>query len=662
MMLHFHFTNYIYEYLLPSINDRRIKINLDRALDVDLYPLSLEIWDHVWYILADEDIHLTVNGTRAKNHVLKIGDVINGVNVHSGIAFAIRVSSVDEYHTFYDKFSLASVSIVNIGGSDDSDIVVKDEYVSRQHASLNWENERMVLTDLSKNGTYVQGQRVHGRRLLEIMDDIYIAGIKLIYMGDFLAINHGDKRLVKLPAYMPPQNMSEIPLASDMLIRSPRITQPLYTEAVDLESPPAPQQLQQRPVIFTIGPALTMPLPIIAAMMFNFSQGTNMIVGMVMSVVLSSLVAASWAIANVVYERKNSKKQEKHRQEAYKNYIAENEMFLIEKQRENTAILHGQYLGLDEISSVLFHNKAVLWNRNANQPDFLTIRLGKGYTKTQFEIIVPKRKFSLVADELQAAPHDIKQKYDLVPDSISLVDFRNIKVLGVIGSSMSVQKIAGNIALQLASLHCYTDVKLAFIIKPEEMRAYSWASALPHVRWQENKLRLMCATDNQRQNVLYYLNGVLRSREEASDSTDAPAPVPHIVIFCTDPSLLQRENISRYISNEFDCGVTFVLLYEHSDRLPNECSHIIQWDDFYSGYFMLNESREKINEVRFDEISGELQENLARRIGGYQVAELSTGEIPSSISFLEMYGITNLDEWELNKRWRENRAFESLKA
>ncbi|MCL2287249.1 MAG: type VII secretion protein EssC [Firmicutes bacterium] len=663
MILLFNFHDYVYEHLLSSANDRRIKVNLGGELGANYGSIHFEVWDHVWHILPGDDTCLMIDNQEITEHILQIGDVINGVITDTGMPFAIRAVGTDKSYTYFEKYSLEGKNTVTIGGDNNCDIVIADDYVSRQHLTLQRDGSEMLLRDYSTNGTYVRGRRVENTQKLNMMDDIYVAGVKLVYMDDFIAINHIDKRKVLLPIYSPAQEIEPLPSSSsEMLIRSPRVWESLYTEAIELESPPEPQKRNQRPMIFTIGPALTMPLPIMTAFMLRAGEGGFGNPAIIVSVVLAGLLAACWATANVLYERKQTKKLEAHRQEAYKQYIIENDAYMNEKQQENTTVLVGQYLTLSEIASILPHNKAVLWNRNANQPDFLTIRLGVGYVKSQFEIVVPKRKFSLVADDLQKQPHILREKYELIPNSVSILNLREMSSIGVLGTRSSIHKLAGSLALQIAALHCYTDVKMAFLLRPEEELLYDWTRPLPHVRWQENKIRLIAANDNQRQNVLHYLNGVLRTRAEAKDDSNAPLPLPHIVIFCTDPELIRRENLSRYLSEATDCGLTFVLLYEYMDRLPNECSHIIQLDDNYSGYYRLDQSRDKTCSINFDEISDTLLEDLSRQIGGYMVMELATGEIPSSISFLEMYGISSLDEWELNKRWKENRAYESLRA
>ncbi len=664
MILYFHYSDYAYEFPLPSCNDRSFVLDLNEELEGGCGSVRFEVWDRIWHILPGTDTTLSVLGQRVSDHVINVGDVINGTVTGGKTEFAVRVYPVDAAYATYEKYALAGKSAFIIGSDASSDIVVSDTYASRKHATLRREGAEMFLSDHSSNGTYIMSRRVQGEQRLDIMDDIYIAGVKLVYMGDFLAINQSGKYAAKLQRYVPQKEAANTEKGGTALIRSPRILEPIDAEAVEIESPPAPQQQRRQPIIFTIGPAVTMPLPILASILVTASQGANFIMGTVMSVGLSAMVAAGWAIANVTYEKNRAKKDEEHRQKTYLKYIAENEAHLKQKQRKNTNLMNGQHLSLSEIHSVLQHNKAVLWNRNIFQPDFLTVRLGVGSVKSQFDIVVPKRKFSLVADALQAHPHTLRDKYALIPDNASLLSLKDARVVGALGSRASVRGIAGAIAMQIASLHCYTDVKMAFILRPGEERYYEWARPLPHVRWQENKIRLICSDDAERQNVLFYLNGVLRSRLEAQGETKAEkkTPLPHIVIFCTNPDLIIRENISRYMSEDSDLGVTFVLLYEYMDRLPNECSHIIQCDNDFHGYYRLDQSRDETCAIRFDEVSSRLLSHLSRQISGYTVTELATGEIPASISFLQMYGITSLGEWELIKRWKEHRAYESLRA
>jgi hypothetical protein len=61
---------------------------------------------------------------------------------------------------------------ISIGKSEDSDILIKSDFVSRNHAALFYENHRYVLNDLqSTNHTYVNDKKI-SRRILKDNDVI----------------------------------------------------------------------------------------------------------------------------------------------------------------------------------------------------------------------------------------------------------------------------------------------------------------------------------------------------------------------------------------------------------------------------------------------------------------------------------------------------------
>jgi len=66
--------------------------------------------------------------------------------------------------------------VLNIGRGSDNDLVFPDREISRHHCRIRREGRDYVLEDLgSKNGTYVNGQRLTGPHVLLDGDEIQIA-------------------------------------------------------------------------------------------------------------------------------------------------------------------------------------------------------------------------------------------------------------------------------------------------------------------------------------------------------------------------------------------------------------------------------------------------------------------------------------------------------
>lgn len=98
---------------------------------------------------------------------------------------------------------------VTIGRRPDNDLPISwDPNVSRLHVQLERIGTEWTLSDegLSRNGSYVNGTRVTGRRRLRDGDAIRVGSTMLIYRG---ATGQTDPTLVELGA-APPPNLSAI--------------------------------------------------------------------------------------------------------------------------------------------------------------------------------------------------------------------------------------------------------------------------------------------------------------------------------------------------------------------------------------------------------------------------------------------------------------------
>ena len=83
------------------------------------------------------------------------------------------------------KAYVARLEPVAIGRSDDTDIRLTDNTVSRRDAEVRPENAGLVIEDLnSSNGTYVNGQRIYKSVRLKHGDQIKVGATLLVYPGE----------------------------------------------------------------------------------------------------------------------------------------------------------------------------------------------------------------------------------------------------------------------------------------------------------------------------------------------------------------------------------------------------------------------------------------------------------------------------------------------
>ena len=78
---------------------------------------------------------------------------------------------------------------VRVGREGGNELVLPYMEVSRYHAELNLSARGVVVTDRSTNGTFVNGERIFGKRLLEVGDRLGIGNCVLsVYTADQLAL------------------------------------------------------------------------------------------------------------------------------------------------------------------------------------------------------------------------------------------------------------------------------------------------------------------------------------------------------------------------------------------------------------------------------------------------------------------------------------------
>lgn len=647
---------------LPAVNNRKIELDISEACSGCV--LSLEVFDGCWKLLSSDKMRISADGDFTDSTDISDGRIIRLYPDGKSSLTVIVKDIVAENNTFA-LYDISSKDRVTVGSDKDNDIVINDEYVTAHHAVII--PSESTITDNSKNGTFINGRRINGSAALSGADTIYIVGHKLIFLGSTLAICKNDAIEIKLPeAEIEKLVNTEIYSDNSFFSRAPRRIEPLDDEVVEIEDPPAKQKLRNQPLIFIIGPSVTMPLPILVSVLVNIAAGTNgvksgtMYLGTVLSVILSALVGTCWALAHQIYNKKTIAADEKERVKAYNSYIENNKQLLEEKHEKNKRILENSFIPSSELQKMLADKPELIWNRNIYQKDFLSVRLGKGKMKMPGGIAVSKQRFSLNDDELCKYPHKLYDEYEVMDNCVSLLNMAQYKLIGVVGEEERISLIANNIICQLAATHCYTDVKIAMLCNTKEKSEYSWVRWLPHTVMSNSKIRFVGCDTESHKNVIYAVASELRKRAEAEEKDQLH--LPHIVLFCTSPEIINDSIISKYLSSNMYLGITFVLLYKEMNILPNECKAVIEANESFSGFYLLDEEINDEKKIEFDTISVSEAEILARHLCRYYVTETANSEIPTSVDYFDMIGIGNIEQWDLIKKYKENRSYEGLKS
>ena len=674
------------EVTLPERGQSELRVLLRKELfdlteDVTLALEKVEKKDktgHVWE-LAPEGGHLRMNGRPYKRATITSGMQLE-VELRGQKKITVISAEQKNPFTAYRKYALAGLQQIRVGWNDEgNDIHYQDQptrehYVSGKHCAITFRNGNWELQDTSRNGAYVNFKRVYGNTVLRYGDSIRIMRLNIIFLGNMLAINECDGLNVKIAPVADVDSLASSGggrgAQKILFHRSPRNLRKLHTTPIEIEAPPAPQEAQEQPLAMQIGPSLTMAIPMIMGSALsilgnNSGSSMTMYAGMIVALA-SAVIAAFWAMLSVRQSGKTRRQAENRRFESYSEYLIRMRDKIEALYKENAQALRDCSLSADECCA-LDGRSPLLWNRNDSYDDFLAVRLGIGDLPFQAPIEIPKERFTLINDTLADKPRQLQENFRMLKDVPVSVDLLQNRLVGVAGGDSRKASIAVAQAMiaQIAAANCYTDVKIAIVCDESsdlDRDAWNFAMWLPHVWSGDKKIRYMATNRAERGDVFYALTQILRNRNE--EEAAARSLKPRIVLFVSDPTLLDGEAIAHYVFDRgADLGLSTVLLVGKPQDLPNECECVIECDSRFQGIYNTRSGMAYGTAIKFDRVATEKLWNFSKGLGRIEViASDQEGEIPNSLTFFDMYGVGSPEELQAATRWQKSDVTKSMRA
>lgn len=669
------------EFIMPEKDNANHSIILDHNIFGIAEDLSLhfDILNSRWRFVSLSTNCTLDHHSIAPGKLVASGDIIYILSGSDRIAVIATEFTADI--SAPRKFSVSDSTSVSIGTEQDNDIIIEGiPLVSRHHAVLTINRGSCTIVDKSSNGTFVNDKRIQSQRKISYGDRISLFGTQIVWLGDVIAIwNKCGQIQCSLPSAPTPAPFaskhieSPSPTKKRYFRRSPRNLPRFHTEKIEIDAPPQPQKVVRRPLLLTIGPSLTMALPMIigtgiaiyGTRATGASAGFYMYTGIIIAV-LSAIIGTIWALVNLNYSKKQEVEGERLRTSKYKEYLDRIERELSEKYTYNSQNLNYIYPDVKRCAQYCAETPD-LWNRNMSHEDFFLLRLGTGSLPFQCPIITPQQKFSLLEDNLLTKPSELAQKFEYLKNVPIGIDLKSKPIIGVVGQNQAASAaIMRDLVIQAAANICYTDLKMVFLFDgdtPTNLATWSFAKWLPHVWSSNHKIRYFASNENERSEVCFYLANILRLRAEET-SPENHRKKPHYLVFVSTPELLEGIPAAKYLLGyEKGLGVTTILFAERFEQLPNRCVDIIEHDSEFSGVFNIGHDSETRMHIDFDSIDIGDAEKFARSLTAVEVEESENGgEIPESLTFLDMYQAHTVNDLNISERWIKNRTYDTMRV
>lgn len=584
------------------------------------------------------------------------------------------------------KLDFGDLNEINIGSDSKNEIIYNLKIIESQNTKIIHMNDRWIVRDLdSKFGTYVNGVSIKEQEIYN-GDVIFVMGLRVIKLGNSLLINNPfnavsyNQNLFALSKEKIPQFLEnkeedeniELYKEEDYFLKSPRFKTLIEKEVLIIDSPPSKQSTEEMPLIYIIGPMLTMSM---MSLMTVFTSLNRYFSGEAeFKTVLPSLVVGLammtgmilWPLLNKNYQKKRKIKYEKERQRKYGSYIDLKRDQLENISKKQQQILIENYLPAPACETIILNKNRQLWERKIEQPDFLSIRLGIGNVPLEIDIKYPETHFSMDEDNLKDELNrvvNVSRDLKDVPISISFVE-KNYSA--IVGKREITKEFLKEIILQMVTFHSYEDLKLVFLMDPDYESDFEYLKTLPHV-WSDDKSIRYFATDYEEMKELStYLEAELQERLSNGDSSnkDYKSFYPYYILITNNYKVSKNIQIlSSVLKQKVNVGYSVIVVNETLSNLPNECTTFISIDSNKGGVFESELVSTKQKEFFLDKSPlNKLKESFKVLANTPIKLSKEMYALPKTYTFLEMFSVGKVEQLNALYRWKANNSIVSLQT
>lgn len=639
---------------------RGCHVRFNKEIFFEEFEFALTVIPGGWQINCGKDVYVTSDGVmKLFSKELAHGDdlVLKYQNSNQEIFKISFMMNFDVEEKDYQRIlDISGRDSIQIGGTENCDIQISDDLILRDSFTLFKRNGQYYITDNNtKYGVYINGIKV--RETMPVLDYDFFSMIGYSFYlkyGKLYTSSKSTLHIRSLDYQDITQQQSHLPYPK--FNRSTRVKYELPANEIEILPPPPKEQKPKKnmmmsliPVIATLGLTVVMRGTMGGGSSFLIYSAATMAIGAVMSVV------------SALSDSRQYKKDCIKREETYQTYIAEKEEEIKSIRENEHRILEMKHPSLANSLQEVDKFGKRLFEKDRNDDDFLSVRLGTGQTEAQCKVKFTKQEFADTQDKLISLPEQMEYKFRYLNSAPILSDFNGSSAVGILGSDTQLYDMLKNITLDISVHHFYNDVKLFYMFDEKNASRFAWIRWLRHVNNDRPDLRNFMCDDESRSTLLEHLYSVLSQREMADQNTKFDT---YYVVFVFDSKGIAKHPISKYIEKCKDYGFTFVFFEKYEELLPKGCTEILRLNSNDSiGALSLSQNGDQMFSFAYEKISDAAAERAALKLSSVYVDEVSLeSEMTKNISLFQLLHILSIDDLDIQSRWEHSVVFKSMAA
>ena len=680
----------LYKYPFPNNYVTSFWINDKDEYGNDRELIMMEKTGDKWSLVSNDSCKIINNNLEAP----KVEIVLNQfylLKIYTKNApLNALIYACNENDASYTSYQVTTDGDYMIGTSSSANIILSGGNISEEHAILSRRDGKFFIRSNDENiGVYVNNFK-ENNKILENGDVIFIMGYKIIVLNDYLIVNGfingvgiNSSNIVKreLPNYTSElvktvdDDNAEIYSENDYFSRSPRFVTSIIEENVKIDSPPGKSEPDSTPVIYTIGPMLTMAMSSVVSASTSIMtalNGNGTIVTVLPTAVVSVAMLTStilWPTLMRNYGKKRQKQQEELRQKKYIEYLIEKRNKIEQLRINQIQVLTENFPDPKNLETIILNKRRSLWERQIDDEDFLSVRLGLGTIPLKINLSYAIEDFSMTSDNLKTELAKIGESAKDIQNAPVTISLTERNKLVIIGDKYYKESMLKSIVLQLATFHSYNDLKIVLMVNEDNTELWEDIKILPHMWSNSRDIRFYGDNFEDMTKISFFLEQVYMSRKFADEngkrvelnlSYKNVSPY-YLIIVDNIKKNKNVEIIDKVLKEENNIGFGIIVLNDGISNLPNEINNFLTAAGDKSAIIKndLNVNNQQVfNMDNTDNIDLPL---MCEKLSNIPIKlPLELDEQKTSISFLEMYKVGRVEQLNLLDRWQKNNPVNSL--
>ena len=580
----------------------------------------------------------------------------------------------------YKNYMVKEGSAISIGSAQTCNIYIPLSNILPEHAKLVFQGGSWILMTAENSVCYVNDKRVKKTNVRCSNGDLLnIYGIKIFLIYGSVFVNNPFNNIVVqgleqinyvIEDQLTDEDVEDKPYYGDddYFLKSPRVRNYITTFNMKIDSPPGKEDMQEVPMWATMVPMLTMvasSMITLSNALMSYLEGEKTLGQIAPTLVITGCMVFTmmvWPNINKKIQKKAKIAREEERQARYRDYISKKDRELLVEYENQKRIIEDNVLSTDVCYDMIMNKRRTLWSRRNDQDDFLNIRVGIGDEPFDANVSYAVEDFTMENDNLKTMVDRLIASYKIIKEVPMSYSFQKNILTGINGLFPKYVTFTNNMLLQLMAFHSYDDLKVVVFTNENNKDRWEYIANSPYCFSNDKTIRFFATNTDEMQEVSNYLEQIFGGRQVLKDNNVTKFNNGYFLIIIDDIDVARKISIvNKVLKEKNNYGFSLLILEEKLSKVPSEVSKFLVIGEKTSIIWDManNEQRKFIEETKetYDmEACAKILSNLPLYM------EESAKQLPSTITFLETFGVGKIEQLNVLNRWKQNNPTKSLKA